>query len=1063
MVTSILLVDNHSIFRKGVRMLLEEEVDWRVVGEASDGNEAIDLVNELSPTIVLMDIAMPDMNGVETTRRILLASPDVKIIALSIHRDKQFIDDMLLAGVRGYILKESCPEELVQGVKDVIKGEVFLSAAVVEEVISQYKTSLTQTQSSSEFVVESSVILRTKLYPPVPPVNLIPRPRLYTSLDRGLTRPLTLVSAPAGYGKSVLVTSWLEILDTSSAWLSLDAEDSNLTRFLNYFLAAIQTVFPSAGEETKKLLQAPVIPPLNAIIGGLHTDLDQIEQDFVLVLDDYHLIEDGSMVHELLTEYLSNPPQRIHLVIISRNIPPIYLSKLRAERKILEVRMVGLRFTPDESAAFLGEMLGQSLNETMLAEVYTKNEGWPTGLRLVALSMYKLRGDADSLVANLRGTNLYVQEYFLGEVLSHQTPIIQEYLLKTSILDRFCAPLCDALCSSDAGSKAVDLNGEEFLRFLAKSDLFVTPLDEGNKWYRYHHLFQELLQNWLKRQMNRDEISALHIRASGWLEKGGFTDEAIVHALIADDMIVASRLVIRHGHVLIAEEREATLEHWLDHLPDGIIDQDPMLILFKAWIHAVKYQLPQVATLLDQAEFLLRAEPLNSAKSDLVWGYWNAIRSNERIYFHDIKEARACAQRAVELIPSEYPFMRGFAIIMHGSLLQMAGKFQETVQLLHSTLVDPIFKGRNNQSALLTGLCANSLREADLRSLRLTADRLLRVSRGIDSPVYQAWANLYKACSHYLLNELEDIERLLKSPLEDRYLIYPNMVSDLYVIRSLTYQALGKPSEARETVDLLLKFAMETENPWLLRVGQAFEAELAFMQGRLKDAESWAENFDPGLFVTQYGFYFPSLTQAKIWVSKEAPQSWERGYDLLCRLEEFSRRTHNTIILIPILALQAILLNNQGDESAALERLSEPLAAAEKRGIIRSFVDLGIPLSTLLTRMNRQDLAQPFIQKILEAFHTEDQGSVSEEFKPDNSIPSAVELLIDPLTKREIQTMKLMAKELSTNEIAEELFLSVATVRTHTKRIYSKLNVHSRYQAVQRARELGIIKSSSSN
>ncbi len=460
METTILLVDDHPIVRQGLRLLLEGKGDMRIVGEAGDGQTAIDRVRELEPDVVIMDITMPTLSGIDATRQILSEAPDTKVIALSIHGEKHFIEEMLGAGATGYILKDSIPEELVNAVRAVMSDEVVLSTAVAGVVVEGYRKALAGgLVSDEEEGVAAGQIIPTKLHRPPVTTDLVPRPHLLARLETGLPRPLTLISASAGFGKTTLLATWLESMGQActdgggrggvtpplrSAWLQLDAEDGDLGVFGCYFLAAVQTLFPNIGSETLLLLRAASRPPLPVLTGSLLSELAQIEEPFVLVLDDYHKIQD-EMVHELVASLVERLPPQMHLAIASRTDPPFPLTRLRARGRVLEIRTGDLRFTPEETHTFLEGMVGRDLDRDTTDLLERKTEGWIVGLRLAALSMQGLP-DVDAFVRRFEGTSSeYVAEYLLGEVLARQQPEIQEFLLQTCILDRFCTSLCDAV------------------------------------------------------------------------------------------------------------------------------------------------------------------------------------------------------------------------------------------------------------------------------------------------------------------------------------------------------------------------------------------------------------------------------------------------------------------------------------------------------------------------------------------------------------------------------------------------------------------------------------------
>ncbi len=526
MATTILLVDDHPLFRKGLRLLLEEQADFRIVGEAGDGREAIERVRTLSPEVVIMDITMPEFNGVEATRKIVSEHPSAKVVALSMHAGKSFVEDMLQAGAAGYILKKSVPEDVVNAIRMVIQGDIYLSPAITGIVVSEYKELLAKSPATAQ-IEDASPLLRTKLQRPVLSPDLLTRSDLVARLDELRRRPLTLVSAAAGYGKSTLASLWLEAWEGPYGWLSLDDEENDLRQFLNYLLAAIANAFPEACETTRSLLQPPELAPVKDLGHFLVNDIDEIKDPFILVLDNYHRIREKT-VHDLLDAVLAHPPQNFHLMLLTRRDPPLLTSKLRALDQVNEIGTADLSFTVAEIKALLETTLGHSVDEKKAGTIQERLEGWPAGMRLI-LQPLKHAGDLDRLLAGLKGGFPTIVDYLITEVLSHQSPEMTKWMTATAILDRFCASLCDGLLGSEAASGTGEMNGDEFIARLQNDNLFLMALDSENRWFRYHPLFRQLLQEQLNRRWSPEEIAALHFRANAWFAENDVKYGTIKH------------------------------------------------------------------------------------------------------------------------------------------------------------------------------------------------------------------------------------------------------------------------------------------------------------------------------------------------------------------------------------------------------------------------------------------------------------------------------------------------------------------------------------------------------
>jgi LuxR family maltose regulon positive regulatory protein len=432
----------------------------------------------------------------------------------------------------------------------------------------------------------SESIIRSKIHRPPIGLDFIRRPRLLERLEKYRQRPLTLVTAPAGYGKSVLISNWLEGCDCPSAWVSLDKNDNDLSLFLSYFLSAIQSIFPDAGRKTLALVNAPSLPSMSAVAGSFLNELELIEQPFIVVLDDYQHIHNESL-NDLLIRLLSHPPQSMHLVMIGRRDPALPIFALRAKGQVTEIRTQELRFTKSETAEYLEQFAGLQIDPSTASALEEKTEGWVTGLRLAALSM-RHRGNLDPSLLEPAVDAQYVMEYLFNEVFSQQPPEFSQYLLGTAILDRFCGPLCEAVCAPGAEPFTCEMSGWEFVAWLKRENLFLISLDAENRWVRYHHLFRKLLVNQLNRRCSAEEIKALHAQASAWFFENDLIEEALQHALAAGDAETAGSLVVRAGHQMMNNEQWPRLERCLHMLPRGHVKRDPALLVLEGWLHHVR-------------------------------------------------------------------------------------------------------------------------------------------------------------------------------------------------------------------------------------------------------------------------------------------------------------------------------------------------------------------------------------------------------------------------------------------------------------------------------------------
>ncbi len=908
-------------------------------------------------------------------------------------------------------------------------------------------------------------IIRTKLHRPPVAGDHVHRAHLLDRLNEHIYRPLTLVSAPAGYGKSTLVSCWVESIDIPCAWVSLDENDNDLHIFLSYFVAAVQTLFPDACRETRAMLNVAEVPPVSVLASGLINELDQVEKTFILVLDDYHFIRQNA-VHELLSELLKHPPGPMHLVLATRRDPPLPLATLRARSRMTEIRVQELRFSVAESAAFLQQVTGRPVDDTIAAVLEEKTEGWVTGLRLAALSL-RHRSDMDRILAQLPENNRYVMDYIVAEVLSQQPSAIQEYLLTTAILERFCAPLCQAVCVLDTESQACEIPGQEFLDWLQRSNLFVIPIDNQHRWFRYHHLFQQLLQRRLKRRFSPDDIAALHRKAGAWFGENGLIEEALDYTLKGNDTEAAIRLITQHRHDLMNQERWHPLRRMMKLVPYNAIASVPELILLDAWMQWHQMQVGEMIKRLDRVEPRLAVLDPESTITEELKGECNTLRAIQ--YYlgapFDVLKALDQSQQAIQRVPRHRTSQRGMAVMMIALSYQATGRLNKAYSSVFEALNEKEHLNTTFHGRLLITLGFIHWLEADLTALKQVGQQMLHLGHEFDLPEVYGIARYFVGISHYCRNELALAEKEL-APIvmaANRVSIF-NFAHSAFAL-ALTYQAQGRPAEANNTAEMVVKYALETNNPSVLQLGHAFQAELALRQGNLAESGRWASEFHPEPLRATHRFYLPQPLFCKVLLAQNTTESLRQAADLLSRLQDFYASIHSRRFLMDVLLLQALLHDARGEESAALEKLAHAITLAEPGGFIRLFMELGPKMADLLNRLANQRVAVRYVGQLLAAFRNEEQVVVPDASgqdilppRPPVSPSLHPQPLIEPLTNRELEILTLLEQRLRNKEIAAKLFISPETVKRHTINIYGKLNVHNRREAVAKAQELGMVK-----
>ena len=905
-------------------------------------------------------------------------------------------------------------------------------------------------------------ILRTKLHrPPIGGPHLH-REHLLDRLNNGLYRPLTLISAPAGYGKSTLVSCWLQACDVLGAWVSLDENDNDLRLFLTYLVSAIQQISPGACANTRSILAVDTLPPVATVARSLINELDQIENAFIIALDDYHLIRDQN-IHKLIAELLHHPSPLMHLVLIARRDPSLPLTALRARGQMTEMRTRDLRFTLEETLDFLQQVTGAHVDSSVAAILEEKTEGWVTGLRLAVLSIKDQR-DIKGSLTRLPMENRYVTDYVVTEILSHHPPAIQTWMLKTSVLSRFCAPLCDAVCGSGTDLVESGLNGSGFVKLLENANLFIIPLDEERKWFRYHHLFQALLKRQLEQRLNAEKIVKLHQRASAWFAENGYIEEAMSHAHEIGDKETAARLVKHHRHDIMNQEQWYQLNRWLQRFPPEFIQQHPDLLLAKAWTFQRQARYSELFAILDGLETTESISNKKYTDDSILWGEVQVLKSFQHYATARGELSATAAREALSRLPARYHSVRGAALVFLSAALQMRGDPEQAQRVVLESLQQEEASIAVYKTSLLAALCFTSWIAADLNSLKQAADQLLKHGQKCDLPETIAIGRFFNGILHYQRNDLNLAERFL-APVAGTpgtgKLIVPTVVTycqSSFAI-SLTYQAIGLTEKARRIIESVSGYMLETGNADLMELCDVFRADLALRQGHVAEADLWARKAPNIKLAPAYRFYTPHLTLPRVLLARRTAKSLSEADALLSRMHDYYASIHSTHVLIDVFVLQAMVHVAQGNESQALEKLAEALALAEPGGFIRPFLDQGSKMADLLSRLKKQNPTLQYARKILAAFDSGKTESISDPSDDPSQSLSIFpgEPLIEPMTNREIEVLRELAKGMSNKEIAKSLFISPGTVKKHLYTTYHKLGAKNRYQAVIKAKSIGIL------
>ena len=878
--------------------------------------------------------------------------------------------------------------------------------------------------------------------------DTIQRPRLMKELNRILERKLALVLAPAGYGKSTLVADWLASVSVPSAWLSLDAGDNTLMGFLQYLVASIQTLHSEVGHELLALLHSPELPPARVLVASLIQDLAVIQQDFVLVLDDYHVIKQVA-IHDFMDQLLQFAPPALHLIIISRMAPPLSVHRLRLDGQLVEIRIQDLRFTAEEVLIFMRRTWNESFDPELASLLWQKSEGWAAGLRMYSLTVRRAR-DIAATIEHMPSREI-VLEFLYHEVFAHQPEPIQKRLLVTAVVERFSAALCDFLCEElcgpDEGMKP--MNGHQFIAWLEDAGVFVVPLDDHREWYRYHHLFQELLRQQLMQTNGPEFATRVHSRASSWFAQQSLLGEAILHALHAGDVERAADIIEQNKDRLLDGDQWGVLEKWIGWLPEEVINRRKGLVLARMWFAQFQYDFPRAVQLLAQLETLLTPD---ETMDPTMAGEIAFFRGLPLFWRGNVAESAPFFQQAADLLPLSNVLPRATAELYLGVAWQLMGRSQEVASHFTSLLAqaqkNDVRKGR-----LVAVLFITYLIQGELTPAYRYVHYLQRMNHHLQNHFHSAWVQYALGVIHLLWNELDFAIEHLSQAVDHRYFLDSNAVVDSFAGLALAYQRQGRAELANQTADQLEAFVRgqhQTAGHWETWV-HSLRVRLAILQGNAEKAlrHSRMADFAADRWTPLFWLELPRLTQARSYIFLGTDTSLQRATVLLeAHLEEM-RRLHNISQQIQILPLLAVAYQRRGQIDRAMRHLLEAVTLAEKGSIMHPFLEQGHELYWLLKALNESHLAQSlheFIRQLLDAFPAQKYDA--------RPYPAS---LPEPLTRREREVLELMARQFSNREIAETLFISETTVKRHVSNILGKLQARRRQDAVQKAYALGVL------
>jgi len=1039
MSVKVLLVDDHPVFMAGIRAILENEGGISIEGEAKDGIEAVKMVKEKCPDVVVMDITMPNLNGIEATKQILDLSMDTKILALSIHAGRRFVKNMLDAGAAGYLLKDSAPEELLSAIQKVAKGEMYLSSTITSIALSK-----------DVFQQDRYKVLTTKFHRPSITDEYLYRSKILEQLEKNVNKPLSLVSAPAGYGKSITISQWLDSTDRLNNWITLDEEHNNLRIFLDYLNAAIDQLFPGSLEKFDSLLMGKTLPSIQVLVHNLINELDKIQRKFILVLDDYHNITIPE-IHIFIKELLRFSPKNLHLCILTRHDPQLSLSSLRVHNRMHEIRMKELSFSKKEINKFFKNLFKIELDKETTESLYMKTEGWIVGLKMISLTIDEEK-NAKRILSKLDRNIHLVSEFLNTEILANESGNFRNQLILSSILDRFCVQVLEELFALEKSEDENTLSGHDFIEKLVDSNLFVIPLDNSRNWFRFHMQFRELLMDQLEKTKTQNEINAFHISASEWFEKNNLLDEAIEHASISGNIEKVSQIIELHGRKMINLGKWHVLNKWLSKLPDNVIQNRPELLIAKAWVHMFNFDVEALRPIMDRIDELMsQGAELHSFSGEVAY-----FRGHSSILeFQDGERSLEYLERALKLIPLDEVAFRAETELLFGIAGQMQGQSERVIKQVLQWLNDSKPLAPLREARLL--LVLKLINYIELRPDEAVKyfDRCHSVAISNDLEESLCWCHYIEGLIFIQKCDFKSAIEMLEKVKKKRFLFHARAAVDAMIALTIAYELDGQTRRANNTILVLEEFNQGLGSYFTDFVNSC-KTRLGILQakGEPFTGLSRSSSCNP-IRATLFWFEITCLTRCRLLISKGSNKDILEAEELLDNFENKNVAHLNYLHLIDILALKAILYYKQEKFKEAIITLERSLVLAESSEFILPFLESGAIMISLINLLPNKIKRKSNIENILNRIK-EVRVTTNHQLKEGESVEK-LNYNLKSFTPRELAVLQYLSRGMRNKEIATALFVSDDTIKKHLYNMFQKLSVKNRLSLVSKARELGFI------
>ena len=881
------------------------------------------------------------------------------------------------------------------------------------------------------------MLLKTKLYKPRIPKYFIQRQDLIKKLNPIYNKPLTLVSAPSGYGKSLLISDFLDGYKTSYCWISLNESENNRDLFVQYLVAGIQKMNPEFGKELQSLIASVESAPYSIISSHLINSLSEIENDTIIVLDDFHNIHNEEVL-QLINDILEYPPLGLHIIIITRRDPGLPIAAMRSKQLINEIRINDLKFDDENTTKLLQEKFDQSIPDNILKRIKEQFDGWIAGLNLLSISVSSINSLEQQLDKNLHDIILW--QSLAEKLINKQPSKIQHCILSTALMDEFCAELIESFCPENDASFGSKKVGKQVIDLLQQSNMFIISLDDHNQWFRFHHLFQDILNSILHKTFDKVTIQQVHEKAANWFDSENRYHEAIDHFLKADKLSKAIQLFESIRKDLINNGKWRKYEQLFFKFDINKIANEPTLILANCWYLVIQAKYPAFFEFLRKVSnsFEILVGKRDGHKN--MMGEWNVMLAYQTFLLsNDVPKMAVHAENALRLIDENNRVPIVYAVILKAMHLRIIGKTEEAISFYYSHLNSNPNSVLN--SFLLAGLCYNHWMEFDLDRLNSIGAKLTTIVSE-NSHYMESYAQGYYflGIAAYVQNDLVYAKTKLEEAYAHRYKTFASARIFTQVALAFTYCDLGNTDKAHTIIEQLKQNSIAERNDYLLNIANAAKAELYIRNGKVNEVIRWLKNYNPGPLTHSHGFYVPRITYIRALMITDGERQLEKALSVLEEWEQFLESVRARNFLVHVYTLKALALHLLKKEEPAILSLELALQLSQNSGAIRNFIDAGPKFVDWYNRIHEQFSDYPISKVVLLALN--------------NDLITDSQII---LSIREEEVLQLMALKLSNKEIGSRLFIAEVTVKRHVTNILKKLNTTNRKKAVVQALKIGIL------